>query len=106
MIRYMHILLAIAAEQLAIEREKLSAILNFLELKADGGTVPAEERARITQKAAHETAKAPGSVGVISIVGVMGQRMNMMEDVSSGGGVSTTQVTQALRAMIGDDSIK
>lgn len=106
MIRYLHILLAIAAEPLAIEREKLSAILTFLALKAEGGDVAAEDVAKITQKGARETAKAPGQVGVLSILGVLGQRMNMMDDISGPGGTSTQLVTQQFRSMVENDAIK
>lgn len=102
--RYMHILLACAAEPWALEKSKLIAIANFLKFKASGGEYTAEEVARITQKREKEVIKGDGSIGILPIHGVIGERMNLLDDIS--GGVSSELITSQFRAMLNDATIK
>lgn len=102
--KYLHILTACAAEPWALEKTKLMAVANFLRLKAMGEDVSAEERARITQKTQKEVQRAEGAVGVIPVQGVIGERMNMLDDIS--GGTSTELLSKQLRAMLNEPAIK
>jgi capsid assembly protease len=102
--KYMQIMMACAAEPWALEKSKLVSVANFLRFKAAGGQYSAEEVARITQKTEREIQKADGAIGVLPIHGVIGERMNMLDDIS--GGTSTELISKQFRAMLNDDSIK
>jgi len=103
--KYLHVLLACAAEPWALQQEKLIAIATFLKFKAAGGSFSAEEiQARISKKTATEVAKADGAVALLPVVGVLAQRMSMMQDIS--GGMSTEELAQQFRAALADNSIK
>lgn len=102
--KYAHILTAFAAEAWAIQREKLDAITSFLLLKADGGSVPPEEVARVTNKRAAAVVEAPGSVAVIPVYGVLAQRMDMMMEIS--GGTSYQGLQAAIHAALANEGVK
>lgn len=102
--KYMNIMLACAAEPWALEKSKLISVANFLRFKAAGGHYSGEEVARITQKAEKEIRKSEGAIGVIPIQGVIGERMNLLDDIS--GGTSTELISKQFRAMLNDDAIK
>lgn len=102
--KYMNVMMACAAEPWALEKTKLVTVANFLRFKALGGNYSAQEVARITQKREKQVQKSDGSIGVLPIQGVIGERMNMLDDIS--GGTSTELVSKQFRAMLNDDQIK
>jgi signal peptide peptidase SppA len=104
--KYMHILLAFAAEPWALEKNKLLAVANFLRLQASGRKLSAEEiqAARVTKKQEREIQKSDGAIGILPIQGVIGERMNMLDDFS--GGTSTELIAKQFRAMLNDPAIQ
>jgi len=103
--KYLNVLMACAAEPWALERGKLVSVANFLRFKALGGTYSAEEvAARITQKREKEIQQTDGAVGILPIQGVIGERMNMLDDIS--GGTSSELISKQFRAMLNDSAIK
>jgi signal peptide peptidase SppA len=104
---YLRILAAFAGQPWAIQPEKLEAISAFLMFKARGGVYsPEEVQQRISDGRASETAAAPGGVAVLPVHGVISQRINMMDDISGGGGTSTELLSQKFDAALADDSVK
>lgn len=105
--KYGHILMAMAAELWAIEQTKLEAIVGFLALQASGEKFSAEEiEAKIAPQTAKAVARREGAVAVIPLQGVISNRMNLMGDISSGGGASSEQLSAQLRSAIADDGVK
>jgi len=102
--KYMNIILECAAEPWALEKGKLISIANFLRFKASGGQYSAEEVARITQKREREVQKTDGSIGILPIQGVIGERMNLLDDIS--GGTSSELILKQFRSMLNDSSCK
>jgi signal peptide peptidase SppA len=102
--KYMNVILACAAEPWAMEKGKLVSVANFLKFKAAGGQYSAEEVARVTQKRAREVTKSEGAVAVLPINGVIGERMNMFDDIS--GGTSSELISKQLNALVNDTSVK
>lgn len=103
--KYMNVLMACAAEPWAMEKNKLISVANFLRFKAQGGKYSAEEvQARITQKTEREIQKAEGNIGILPIQGVIGERMNLLDDIS--GGTSTELISKQFRAMLNDNAVK
>ncbi|ULK98856.1 S49 family peptidase [Bradyrhizobium sp. I71] len=102
--RYMNIIMACAAEPWALEKGKLVSVAQFLKFKAAGGQYSAEEVARVTQKRAREVTKAEGSVAVLPINGVIGERMNLLDDIS--GGTSSELIGKQLSSLLNDTSVK
>jgi signal peptide peptidase SppA len=100
----MNIILACAAEPWAMEKGKLLSVANFLKFKAAGGQYSAEEVARVTQKRAREVQKSEGAVGVIPVQGVIGERMNLLDDIS--GGTSSELISKQFSQMLNDGAIK
>jgi len=102
--KYINIMMACAAEPWALEKGKLITVANFLRFKAMGGQYSAQEVARITKGRERQVQKADGAIGVLPIQGVIGERMNMLDDIS--GGTSTELISKQFRAMLNDDQIK
>ena len=105
--RYPHIIAAFAAEPWAMQREKLEAVVRLLAFQAAGGKYEADEiQARISDRQAHEVARSDGGVLVLPLVGIMSQRLNAMDNISGGGGVSTDALGDSFSAAVADDQIK
>lgn len=103
--KYLHILLAFAAEPLAIEPTKLNEIVSFLLMKADGGELSAGEiESRISQRRERETARGSGVVGVINVHGMIMPRVASMKVSEAGTPIEETAAT--FRAMLADDRFK
>lgn len=81
------ILRAIAATPWAMQEQKLLAVLEFLEVRAAGGVVPAAEVARIKAEKREPVIRTSGKIAVLPLYGVISQRMSMMTSFS--GGTST-----------------
>ena len=80
------IMKAVAATPWAILPDKLEAILDVLEMRAEGlRFTPDEIRARVGDgMRSAPKSSAQGSVAVLPLYGVIAPRMNMMTDVSGG----------------------
>ena len=106
--QYLRILAAFAGQPWAMQPEKLEAISAFLMFKARGGTLtPDEVQARISDKRAAETTASPGGVAVLPVHGIIAQRIALMDDISGGGGgTSTEALTKQFDAAIADDTVK
>lgn len=103
--KYLHVLLAAACEPWALEHSKLLTVARFIAFQAAGGKLSAEEvQARIGKGREAEIAKAPGSIAVIPVVGVLSQRANMLDEIS--GGTSTEILGQQIRAALADETVK
>lgn len=103
--KYMHVLMACAAEPWALEKTKLITVANFLRFQALGGKYSAQEiQARITQKQEKEIQKADGAVGILPIYGVIGERMSLLDDIS--GGTSTEMISKQFGAMLNNNAVK
>lgn len=102
--KYMNIILECAAEPWALEKTKLVSIANFLRFKAAGGQYSAEEVARITQRREKDVQRSDGSIGILPIQGVIGERMNLLDDIS--GGTSSELITKQFRSMLNDSACK
>ncbi len=88
--------------------EKLDEILGFLALRAKGVVFsPAEIQARIGDQAPRSgTVSTPNSIAVIPVVGVIAQRASVMNNLSSGGGVSTIAVGQAFQQALDSPEVR
>lgn len=102
--KYMNILMACAAEPWALEKSKLVTVANFLRFKAAGGQLSTEEVARVTKKTEKELQRNEGSIAVLPIQGVIGERMNMLDDISAG--TSTELIAKQFRALLNDNAVK
>jgi signal peptide peptidase SppA len=102
--KYSHILSAFAAEPWALDREKLSAVTDFLLFKADGGVYAPEEVAlRVGDGQRQQGAASPTGVALIPVHGVLSQRMTMMSEIS--GGTSYQSLTRALHEAIASEDV-
>jgi len=105
--KYVHILMAVASEIWAMQPEKMMAVIDFLSAQAEGVKFSAQEiEARIAPQTAKAVARREGSVAIIPMRGVISNRMNLMGNISGGGGTSTEQLAQQLRQARDDDSVK
>jgi len=97
------IMKAVQSMPWAIMQEKLDAIMELLELRAEGGILTREEvEARIGEPK-KVTAQKQGVVAVIPIYGVISQRMNMFSEIS--GGTSTEQIAKQFDSALNDSSV-
>lgn len=103
--KYANIMMACAAEPWALEKSKLVTVANFLRFQALGGKYSAEEvKARIHHKTEARVKQTDGSIGILPIQGVIGERMNMLDDIS--GGTSTELISKQFRSMLNDNTCK
>jgi signal peptide peptidase SppA len=102
--KYQSIFSAIENTVWPIVPEKMQAICGFLEARAAGMSIDA---ASIEKIAAANRSKQSGrvtkSVGVLPVVGVISQRMDLLSEFS--GGVSTERLGQEFDAMMADNSV-
>lgn len=92
----------------AIQEDKLSAMLEAIELHAGGGSFTAEELQARIGAGSHAArsgaaAKVDGSIAVLPIYGVIAQRMNMMMQFS--GGTSSELFGRDFDAAVNDPAI-
>lgn len=99
--KYQHILSAFVAEPWAMDRGKMSEVVNFLAFKATGGE---ELAARISKKQSGEIARREGAVAVIPVHGVLAPKMDLMTEIS--GGMSYVGLQKALEAAYADTEVK
>lgn len=99
-------ILALARSQpWPILQEKLDAILDVLEMRAEGLTFSAEDiQARVGQgMRGAKQAPVGGRIAVLPIYGIIAQRMNLMTDIS--GGTSTEEFAQAFTAAVDNPEV-
>jgi signal peptide peptidase SppA len=102
---YSHILKAIYEMPWAIMPEKLEAIVQLVQMRAQGVEIDFEAMDRPpTMVAMSAPARSGGSVSILPLFGTISQRMNVMSDYS--GGTSTEKFTQAFRSAMADSSVK
>ncbi|MFG7490508.1 S49 family peptidase [Methylorubrum rhodesianum] len=97
---------AACRQPLAILPSKVDEISAFLELRSKGVRFTRDEiQARVGPSRTGATATAPSSVAVIPIIGIISHRAPLINDMSSGGGTSTQQISVALRAALADPAV-
>lgn len=104
---YSRVMQAFKSTVWAIQPEKAEAILALLEFRSSGQRyTPEEIEARVgVEAAAGKTAKPVGKVAIIPMLGVISQRLSLMDDVSGGGSVSTDGFAKVLRAAVNDPEV-
>lgn len=108
-LRYARILAELADMPLAIMETKLRVVMQFLADQSAGVKYSAEEIAARTgadRPTDRQVRGAPGGVAVLSLFGIVAQRMNMMDQVSGPGGTSTEQFAAAFRQAVADPNVK
>jgi ClpP class serine protease len=103
--KYPGILSAVAATPWAILPEKLEAILDILEMRAEGLRFTRDEiAARVGDgHRVNAPTASQGTVAILPLYGVISQRMNMMSDVS--GGTSTEKFGAELDALVANPQV-
>ncbi|MDB5522780.1 MAG: peptidase [Rhizobium sp.] len=105
--KYAHILMAFASELWAMQPEKLAAITEFLTTQADGVKFSAEEiEAKIAPQTAKAVARKEGDVAIVPIRGIISNRVEMMGNISGGGGTSVEAFARNLRMAADDEGVK
>lgn len=103
--KYPHIVAEVFRKPWAILPEKLQVIAELVALNAAGGKLTGEEvRERIGAGPRPSSPRAPGSVALIPVYGVISHRMNLLSDFS--GGTSVEKLTAQFRQAIADPNVK
>lgn len=103
--KYRSVVRAVLAHPWAILPEKLDAICELLSMRSAGQKFTRSEVAARIGEGRRTTAEAPQSgVAVLGLMGVVAQRMDMMEQVS--GGTSTEAFGKAFDAAVADKDIR
>jgi len=106
MLKYAHILQYFYSNAWAMRPDKLQAIDVFLQTKASGVDVSAEEIEAMVQAARPgRPAKAVGNVAVLPILGVISHRASMMSDISEPTGASAEKLSKQFAALMADPSV-
>lgn len=106
-----YILSTLASQPWAMDQHYLATMAGVLRRWSAGQPATPEVMAEVeaAQAARASRAKAVANVGggiaVLPLYGVMSQRASLVSELSGGGGTSTENFTQALRAALADDSI-
>jgi signal peptide peptidase SppA len=102
---YSRILAAIAAQPWAMQKEKLTAMLDVVRLRSMGITRSHDEiSAAINPQRANAVAKREGNVAMIPVYGIVSQRMDMLSEFS--GGISTERLMADMKAALADNTVK
>lgn len=101
--KYANILATFFSQAWAILPEKYAEIRAFLRLKANGGEVSAEQIAAIAGARRTDGVQMLGRVAVLPVMGVISQRVSMMDRAS--GGVSTEEIGQTLDSLVADKQV-
>lgn len=103
---YLHILLRMSGEIWAVERNKLSAMVEFILFRAAGGELsPPEVESRVmTGRREREVAAAPGNVAVLPIHGLIMPRVSQMR--VSEAGTPLDALSRSFRELMADDNVK
>lgn len=103
--RFDGIVKAVCATPWAIQPERLEAILELVQLRAQGGQfTPDEVQARIADgKGTRADVRRQGKVAVLPVYGVISQRMNAFSAIS--GGTSTDVLGKQFQALVDDPEV-
>ncbi|MGE4338205.1 MAG: S49 family peptidase [Pigmentiphaga sp.] len=102
-LQYPRIRQTIVDARWAIQPEKLATILDFVNLKAGGGHLTAEEIQAQVGAARRGSYQTAGSVAVLPLFGTIMPRANLMTEFS--GGTSIQGFAKAFREALNDDSV-
>lgn len=114
--KYAHLLMYAASRCWAMHPDKLTAIVAALKVKAkgddlewdgeadNGGVAYMAHAAKITPGKAASIARAPGSVAVLPMRGVLTHRMGSLEE--SSGNTTYERLGQSLRALVNNTDVK
>lgn len=96
---------AVCATPWAIQPERLEAILELVQLRAQGGQFTADEvQARIAEgKGTRAEVRRQGKVAVLPVYGVISQRMNAFSAIS--GGTSTDLLGKQFQSLVNDPEV-
>lgn len=104
---YLHLITAFAGEVWTVDPVKLSAIVDFLVFKAQGGQLTeAEIEARVDGRRAAAVARKEGDVAVMPLVGLLSPRADLVAGSSTSGGVTADSFGARFDANVEDPSIK
>lgn len=103
-IKYANILSYVSGMPIAMHPGKLQEVAEFLRLKAAGEEI-LDKEAKISPNTIRAVARREGKVVVIPIMGIISQRVGMLEEISTSA-VSTERVAQYFEDAINDDSVK
>jgi HK97 family phage major capsid protein len=95
---------AAQSAQWAILPEKLEALFDVLDFQAKGGQLSADQIRAAVGERKSQPMQGQG-VAVLPLYGIIGQKMNAVQDVSGPGGTSTEQFTGWFKAALSDPSI-
>lgn len=101
---YRHILEAFYSTPLAMTEEKIWEIERFLHAKAAGETIPEAEVQDIMAGRRQDGVEMVGKVAMVSVFGVISQRVGLLAAAS--GGVGTEQLGATLDGLVNDKSVK
>ena len=102
--KYPNIFAALENTVWAITPEKMDAICGFLDVAASGMTLDGETLERVAASNRQQrTASTTTSVGVLPIVGVISQRMDLLTEFS--GGASTERLGRDFDALVKDPDV-
>ena len=108
--KYVHLVAEFYSRAWAIRPEKLYLIDQLIRMRAAGHRFTDEEiRERIgadVSAGPRPRATTPGTIAVIPITGVISHRLNMIQQISGGGGTSIEQLTAKFRAALDDPNVK
>jgi signal peptide peptidase SppA len=102
-VKYPHILRTVLGSTWAILPEKLTAIVDFLQLKAAGGEVPEEEIQALTAARRSGPAASPGAIAVLPLFGTITHRVSSFDQMS--GLTSTERFSARLAQAVNDPGI-
>lgn len=108
--RMPHLVQALGATVWAMQPDKLAAVIEVLSHRLMGERLSPEERAdRLEPFAADRApASAPsgGAIAVLPLAGIIGHRMQMVQDISAPGGSSTEAFGQMFDAAMADPNVR
>ncbi len=96
---------AVFAAPWAIEPNKLEAVAEVVERRIVGGHRLDPEEAKALAGPKREGAPAVGGVAVLPLYGIVGHRLNQVDDISGPGGTSTEQFGQWFQAALADPAV-
>lgn len=103
--KFEHLLTAFEAEPWAIQREKLAVLADVLAARVAGDKLfTTEFAAAVTDARAKEIAEADGKVAIVSVYGVLADRMDMFSAMS--GGTSYAGIKRQLHKALSNEDVK
>ena len=102
-----HVLRAIASQPWAISPQGMDMMLGVLDyrLKNGGPLTQQQVEARLNGRQERKVRESPGNIAVISVRGVISNRINMLDDISQVG-TSAERLDHQIRSAMATDSVK